>query len=216
MNPNHTPLPMSLGSLTASSAEADADQARRFGGLARLYGGEAAEAIFDSHVAVVGIGGVGSWAAEALARSGVRYLTLIDMDHVAESNINRQIHALTQTVGQAKVLAMRDRIAGIHPGCQVRVVDDFVTTENWPGLLPGNVDGVIDAATLCRPRWPWPAGRWPGEDRWSWSARQAASGWPIGWISTTSPASRTTPCWHVCATCCAVITQPRRRGVPWD
>ena len=122
-----------------------ADETRRFGGLARLYGVSSAHAIQNSHVAVVGIGGVGSWAAEALARSGVRRLTLIDMDHVAESNINRQVHALTSTVGQAKVLAMRERIAGIHPDCMVQVVDDFVTPGNWPGLLAGGVDGVIDA-----------------------------------------------------------------------
>lgn len=118
---------------------------RRFGGLARLYGVQGAKRIRQAHVAVVGIGGVGSWAAEALARSGVGQLTLIDLDHVAESNINRQIHALTGTVGQAKVLAMRDRIAQINPGCTVHCVDDFATPENWPGLLPHRVDAVIDA-----------------------------------------------------------------------
>jgi tRNA threonylcarbamoyladenosine dehydratase len=135
-----------LSALAATQEElAGVDELRRFGGLARLYGVDAAKAIADSHVAVVGIGGVGSWAAEALARSGVRQLTLIDMDHVAESNINRQIHALTHTVGQAKVLAMRERIAAIHPRCVVHGVDDFVTPDNWPGLLPGAVDGVIDA-----------------------------------------------------------------------
>jgi len=83
-------------------------QQRRFGGLERLYGVRGAGQIRASHVVVVGIGGVGSWAAESLARSGVGQLTLIDLDHVAESNINRQIHALEGTVGQAKVLAMRD------------------------------------------------------------------------------------------------------------
>lgn len=91
------------------------------------------------------LGGVGSWAAEALARSGVGRLTLIDMDHIAPSNINRQIHALTPTIGQAKVLAMQERIASIHPSCQVITVDDFVTPENWPGLLTHPVDAVIDA-----------------------------------------------------------------------
>ncbi|MFT4242818.1 MAG: tRNA threonylcarbamoyladenosine dehydratase [Acidovorax sp.] len=121
------------------------DVERRFGGLARLYGVEGAARIRAAHVAVVGIGGVGSWAAEALARSGVGQLTLIDLDHVAESNINRQIHALTDTVGQAKVLAMRDRVAQIHPACAVHCVDDFATPENWPALLPHAVDAVIDA-----------------------------------------------------------------------
>ena len=84
----------------------DVDAERRFGGLARLYGAAGAARIRAAHVAVVGIGGVGSWAAEALARSGVAQLTLIDMDHIAESNVNRQIHALTGTLGQAKVSAM--------------------------------------------------------------------------------------------------------------
>ena len=121
------------------------DEARRFGGLERLYGVTAAERIRQAHVVVVGIGGVGSWAAEALARSGVRRLTLIDMDHIAESNVNRQIHALTTTLGQAKIDAMRERIAQIHPGCQVDLVDDFVSPENWPGLLPATPNALIDA-----------------------------------------------------------------------
>lgn len=122
-----------------------ADLQRRFGGLERLYGVDGAERIRNSHVAVVGIGGVGSWAAEALARSGVGALTLIDLDHVAESNINRQIHALTSTVGQAKVVAMRERIAQIHPGCLVHGIEEFVEPDNWPGLLPESVTAVIDA-----------------------------------------------------------------------
>lgn len=123
----------------------DADLERRFGGLQRLYGVDGAARIRAARVVVVGIGGVGSWAAEALARSGVARLTLVDLDHIAESNINRQIHALTTTVGQAKVLAMQERIAQIHPACQVTVVDDFVTPRNWPGVLAGPVDAVIDA-----------------------------------------------------------------------
>ena len=123
----------------------DADDARRFGGLERLYGVAAAARIRGAHVAVVGIGGVGSWAAEALARSGVRRLTLIDMDHIAESNVNRQIHALTSTLGQSKIEAMRARIALIHPACQVDLVDDFVSPENWPDLMPVPADAVIDA-----------------------------------------------------------------------
>ncbi len=121
------------------------DLARRFGGLQRLYGIGPAQRIRQAHVVVVGIGGVGSWAAEALARSGVARLTLIDMDHIAESNINRQIHALSDTLGQAKIEAMRDRIAQIHPGCRVDLVDDFASAENWPGLLPQRPDALIDA-----------------------------------------------------------------------
>jgi tRNA threonylcarbamoyladenosine dehydratase len=118
---------------------------RRFGGVARLYGASGAARIHDAHVAVVGIGGVGSWAVEALARSGVGALTLFDLDHIAESNINRQIHALDQTLGQAKVLAMRDRIAGINPQCKVNAVEAFVEAETWPALLPSGVTAVIDA-----------------------------------------------------------------------
>jgi tRNA A37 threonylcarbamoyladenosine dehydratase len=128
----------------AMATEPESD-ARRFGGLERLYGVPGAAAIRASHVAVVGIGGVGSWTAEALARSGVGRLTLIDLDHVSESNINRQIHALSSTIGQAKVLAMRDRIAQINPACEVTCIDDFVEPENWPALLPAGVDAVVDA-----------------------------------------------------------------------
>ena len=122
-----------------------ADLQRRFGGLDRLYGVEGASRIRSAHVAVVGIGGVGSWAVEALARCGVGQLTLIDLDHVAESNINRQIHALDTTVGMAKVQAMRERIAHINPACIVHCVEEFVEPANWPMILPSSVDAVIDA-----------------------------------------------------------------------
>ncbi|RYF83986.1 MAG: tRNA threonylcarbamoyladenosine dehydratase [Comamonadaceae bacterium] len=142
------------------SASADGvdspDPARRFGGLDRLYGVPGAARIRAAHVLVVGIGGVGSWTAEALARSGVRALTLIDLDHIAESNINRQIHALDTTVGQAKVEAMRERIAHIHPQCQVQAIDEFVEPDNWLHLLAqaeksaGPVDAVIDACDQMR------------------------------------------------------------------
>lgn len=121
------------------------DLERRFGGLARLYGPEGARRIRSAHVAIVGIGGVGSWAAEAVARSGVNEITLIDLDHISESNINRQIHAVSDTLGQAKVEAMRERILQIHPGCVVHAVDAFVEPGNWPQLLPASVNAVIDA-----------------------------------------------------------------------
>jgi tRNA A37 threonylcarbamoyladenosine dehydratase len=123
----------------------DADLQRRFSGLERLYGVPGAASIRAAHVAVVGIGGVGSWAVEALARSGVGRLTLIDLDHVAESNINRQIHALNSTLGQAKVLAMQDRIAQINPACQVTCIEEFAEPGNWPQLLPAGGDAVSDA-----------------------------------------------------------------------
>jgi tRNA A37 threonylcarbamoyladenosine dehydratase len=125
--------------------DAQAADARRFGGLQRLYGVQGADRIRQAHVVVVGIGGVGSWVAEALARSGVARLSLIDMDHIAESNINRQIHALSTTTGQAKVQAMRERIALIHADCQVDVIDEFVGPDNWPALLPCQPDALIDA-----------------------------------------------------------------------
>jgi tRNA A37 threonylcarbamoyladenosine dehydratase len=121
------------------------DLARRFGGLERLYGVGGAAALRQACIAVVGIGGVGSWTAESLARSGVGRLVLVDLDHVAESNINRQVHALDTTVGQAKVQAMRSRIARINPACEVDCVEEFAEPSNWPALLPRPVDAVIDA-----------------------------------------------------------------------
>lgn len=126
-------------------AAGEADLERRFGGLRRLYGNAGYERIRALRIAIVGVGGVGSWAAEALARSGVAQLVLIDLDHVAESNINRQIHATGSTLGQAKVLAMQSRFADIHPGCDVRAVEAFVEPGNWPAVLPAQVDVLIDA-----------------------------------------------------------------------
>lgn len=101
-------------------------------------------------VAVVGLGGVGSWAVEALARSGVAGLVLVDLDHVAESNINRQVQATGSTLGQHKGEALRARIADIHPGCAVTVVDAFVDPGNWPALLKRPVDALIDACDQVR------------------------------------------------------------------
>lgn len=122
------------------------DLERRFGGLARLYGADGAARIRGAHVAVIGIGGVGSWTAEALARSGVAALTLIDLDQVSESNVNRQIHALTDTLGQAKVLAMQARIAQINPDCHVQAIEEFIAPGNLQSLMPDGLDGVIDAS----------------------------------------------------------------------
>lgn len=121
------------------------DSARRFGGLDRLYGPGSTEKLRAGHIVVAGIGGVGSWCAEALARTGVGRITLIDLDHVAESNVNRQIHALSTTMGQSKVVAMAQRIHDINPECLVEMVDDFVSPENVRDLLPANVDFVVDA-----------------------------------------------------------------------
>ena len=124
----------------------DADLERRFGGLRRLYGDAGYRRVRAASIAVVGVGGVGSWAAEALARSGVASLTLIDLDHVSESNVNRQVQALGSTLGMAKVEALQRRIADIHPQCQVHAIDAFVDASNWPALLgAAPVDAVIDA-----------------------------------------------------------------------
>ena len=127
-----------------------ADAERRFGGLRRLYGDGGYARLRSARVAVVGVGGVGSWAAEALARCGVAELTLVDLDHVAESNVNRQVQALGTTLGQSKVRALAERIADIHPACQVHLVEDFATPDNWPGLLPVTVDALIDACDQVR------------------------------------------------------------------
>jgi tRNA A37 threonylcarbamoyladenosine dehydratase len=117
----------------------------RFGGIARLYGESALSTFQQSHVAVIGIGGVGSWAAEALARSGIGEITLIDLDDICVTNTNRQVHALAETVNQAKVDVMRSRILGINPNCKVNVIEDFVTPENVSDYLSKVLTFVIEA-----------------------------------------------------------------------
>lgn len=128
----------------------DTDLERRFGGLRRLHGDADYERLRAARIAIVGLGGVGSWAAEALARSGVAELTLIDLDHVSEGNINRQVQALGRTIGQAKALALCERLADIHPGCVLRPVEEFVDADNWPALLTHQVDVLIDACDQVR------------------------------------------------------------------
>lgn len=130
--------------LMSVSHEPESDYERRFGGLQRLYGPVGLQRLAAAHVVVAGIGGVGTWCAEALARSGVGTITLIDLDHISESNVNRQLHALTATLGQSKIEAMAKRIAGINPQCRVRLIDDFVTPENTPHLFDSGPDVVID------------------------------------------------------------------------
>lgn len=131
--------------------EADRQADRRFGGLLRLHGPRGYARLRGARVAVVGVGGVGSWAVEALARSGVARLVLIDLDQVAESNINRQIQALDATVGMAKVEALRQRIAGIHPGCDVHPIEDFLDEGNIAMLLQAeSLDGVLDCCDQVR------------------------------------------------------------------
>lgn len=123
------------------------DDGERFASIERLYGSEAYQHLRELHFAVVGLGGVGSWAVEALARSGIGKLTLIDFDEVAPSNVNRQLHALTSTVGRKKLDVMIERVREIHPACEVTGIDDFITADNLFDLLPAerNFDYVIDA-----------------------------------------------------------------------
>ncbi|HEU4376014.1 MAG TPA: tRNA cyclic N6-threonylcarbamoyladenosine(37) synthase TcdA [Telluria sp.] len=122
------------------------DFERRFGGLARLYGQTALERFRAAHVCVIGVGGVGSWIVEALARSAVGALTLIDLDNVAESNVNRQIQALSGTIGQPKIDALAERIAQINPYCKVTLVEDFITPDNLGEMIgTGRYDYVVDA-----------------------------------------------------------------------
>ena len=127
--------------------EADeADAERRFGGIGRLYGQPALARFRAAHICVIGVGGVGSWIVEALARSAIGQLTLIDLDNVAESNINRQIQALSGTIGQAKISALAERIAQINPYCRVNLVEDFITPDNLDQMIGGKgYDYVIDA-----------------------------------------------------------------------
>lgn len=125
-------------------AEQKLNAERRFGGLNRLYGDGSLDVLGGSHIMVAGIGGVGSWCVEALARSGVGMLTIIDMDHLSESNINRQLPALGSTLGKAKIEAMQQRILDINPFCQVHLVDDFVEPDNIQQLLAVKPDVLID------------------------------------------------------------------------
>ncbi|HVK93948.1 MAG TPA: tRNA cyclic N6-threonylcarbamoyladenosine(37) synthase TcdA [Noviherbaspirillum sp.] len=132
--------------LRADSFDNDIDFDRRFGGIARLYGPAALTRFRNAHVCVVGVGGVGSWIVEALARSAIGRITMIDLDNLAESNVNRQIHALTETLGKAKVTALAERIAQINPYCQVTEVEDFITPDNLDQMIGGHAyDYVVDA-----------------------------------------------------------------------
>jgi len=126
------------------------DFARRFGGIDRLYGRAGLRALGMSSVCVIGVGGVGSWAVEALARTGVGSITLIDMDHVAESNMNRQLPALEPELGRAKVLALRDRIALINPACRVEAIEDFVAVDNLAALVCADHHWVLDCIDSFR------------------------------------------------------------------
>ena len=126
------------------------DYTRRFSGIRRLYGEAALQCFADSHVCVIGVGGVGSWAAEALARSAIGEITLIDLDNVSESNVNRQIHALNDEFGRPKVEVMRQRILAINPACRVNAVEDFAADDNLDRLLNTSHDYVLDCIDSYR------------------------------------------------------------------
>ncbi|WNN43550.1 MULTISPECIES: tRNA cyclic N6-threonylcarbamoyladenosine(37) synthase TcdA [Winslowiella] len=125
---------------------------QRFGGTARLYGQHALQLFAEAHICVIGIGGVGSWAAEALARTGIGTITLIDMDDVCVTNTNRQVHALRDNVGKAKTEVMAERILAINPECRVICIDDFITADNTSELMSGGFSYVIDAIDSVRPK----------------------------------------------------------------
>lgn len=122
----------------------------RFGGIARLYGQAALNVFKESHVCVIGVGGVGSWVVEALARSGIGKITMIDPDEVSESNINRQLVALGSTVGKGKCDVLVERIADINPECEVTVVEDLLKPENTRELIDTKFDYVVDAIDSAR------------------------------------------------------------------
>lgn len=128
----------------------DVDPDRRFGAIARVYGSAALARLAAARVCVIGVGGVGSWVVEALARSAIGALTLIDLDQVAESNINRQLQALGSTLGRAKVDVLRERVCDINPACRVTLVEDFLTPENVPQLMAPGFDQVFDCIDQSR------------------------------------------------------------------
>jgi len=133
--------------MTLESTEYYASQ---FGGIARLYGEEAAEKIRQAHVCVVGVGGVGSWSVEALARSGVGQITLIDHDEIAASNMNRQLHTLHSTIGQSKVAVLAERVADINAECQVNSIEDLITLDTLEKYITSEFDVVIDAIDIIK------------------------------------------------------------------
>lgn len=128
----------------APAASTD-DYDARFGGIRRLYGRRATERFRCAHVVVVGVGGVGSWTVEALARSGIGRLTLIDLDDVCVSNVNRQLHALDGTIGRPKVEVLAERCRAIQPGIEVVADTAFVTPANLARRIPDDADCVVDA-----------------------------------------------------------------------
>lgn len=129
-----------------------ANLTRRFSGLINLYGEQAFRTVTHAHIVVIGVGGVGSWAVEALARNAIGEISMIDMDVVSESNVNRQLPALSSTLGRDKTAVLKERITDINPQCKVTIVDDFITVENVAELLPSDTkwDYVIECVDNFR------------------------------------------------------------------
>lgn len=117
----------------------------RFGGIARLYGQHALERFVKARAVVVGIGGVGSWTVEALARSGIGHIRMVDLDEICVTNVNRQLHAMDGQIGRQKTAAMADRVRAINPDCKLEIIEGFFTGRSVEEVLGGEVDGVIDA-----------------------------------------------------------------------
>ncbi len=130
--------------------EIDESLNHRFGGIARLYGQAALDRFHASRVAVIGVGGVGSWAVESLARSGIGHLTLVDLDEICITNVNRQLHAMDGQIGRQKTEAMADRALAIHPGCDVVIVPKFFNEKSAAEILDAGFDAVIDAIDYAR------------------------------------------------------------------
>jgi len=129
----------------------------RFAGIGRLYGQQALHAFAQSHVVVVGIGGVGTWVAESLARSGVGQITLIDLDDICVTNTNRQAHALKETIGESKVEVMAQRLKQINPECIINEIEDFITVDNLDAYFQGkkaggDIDYVVDCIDAVKPK----------------------------------------------------------------
>ena len=121
------------------------DHERRFGAINRLYHSTTLQQFSKMHVCIVGLGGVGSWAAETIIRAGIGRLTLIDLDVVAESNINRQLQATSHTLGMNKTEALAERCLSLNPACQLILQDAFIDEHNVSTLITPSIDWVIDA-----------------------------------------------------------------------
>ncbi len=130
---------------SATAAGVADSEFSRFGGIARLYGQPALDRFLSARVAVIGIGGVGSWAVESLARSGIGHLTLVDLDEICLSNVNRQLHAMDGQIGRQKTHSMAERVRAIHPGCDLKVLEQFFTERTAEAILSPGFDAVIDA-----------------------------------------------------------------------